>query len=202
MIDKSHIVGYKDLPSNRTKLKCFHVFYMIRERGKEKHFDTPVYSEDGNFWSGAIRKLLARRVGSRIITFTSPYHKISIEEYEEARDEFMNRRRLFVHGKLGERFTQEELFGRIIEGKPSYLLGYKKAEIARWDLKEPPFIFLRDYGEDTEISGVILSLSDEELKRVDEYYKNYACRKKKVYPGRRNQDGESWIYVQGLYDDR
>lgn len=71
---------------------------------------------------------------------------------------------LFVYGTLKDPKVQKEVIGREVEAKEDILKGYSKGEIIIEGKIYP--ILVKGTGE---ISGLVLQVTNEELKKLDEY---------------------------------
>lgn len=95
---------------------------------------------------------------------------------------------LFVYGTLKKPDTQKEVIGRIAKGLPDTLEGYKKSKIKIDDVLYP--IIVPDLN--SSIEGLVLSITEEELKTIDEYETDAYKRKKVIL-----KSGKSaWAYVK------
>ena len=106
---------------------------------------------------------------------------------------------LFSYGTLPLTQVQKELFGRILEMHPDALAGFKKEKIK---IKVEPVVNLSGEEEHVIISfsgnnsdvveGMVLSITDYELKHADEYepvdYKRIQVTLK--------SGKQSWVYVK------
>lgn len=96
--------------------------------------------------------------------------------------------RLFVYGTLQIPTVQQVVFGRSIMGMPDTLTGFRKAEIMLGLHRYP--IAVRDV--DSQIDGLLLELTPEELKRGDEY-ETIAYERIRV---KLKSGIEAWVYCQ------
>jgi len=96
--------------------------------------------------------------------------------------------RLFIYGTLADPGIQKEVWGRKTESIPDILKGYKKSEI-KIDGEIYPLIIPDETGE---VSGLVIEVTDEELKKIDEYETGAYKRKKVIL-----ESGASvWVYVE------
>lgn len=96
--------------------------------------------------------------------------------------------RLFVYGTLQIPTVQQVVFGRSILGMPDTLPGFRKSEIELGLHRYP--IAVRD--ADSQINGLLLELTADELARGDEYEtKAYDRVRVKLKSGI-----EAWVYCQ------
>jgi gamma-glutamylcyclotransferase (GGCT)/AIG2-like uncharacterized protein YtfP len=96
---------------------------------------------------------------------------------------------LFVYGTLLEPEIQREAFGRSTRGEPDLLFGYERKEIFLHGETYP--IIMRQAG--ARVPGRVLSLTTEELKRLDKYedpiYQRIAVTL--------NSGRQAWVYAHG-----
>ena len=106
---------------------------------------------------------------------------------------------LFSYGTLQLERVQLETFGRTLEGHPDLLMGYRRETIL---IKVESVINLSGIEEHTIISytgkssdiveGVVLSITQDELIRADDYEtEDYKRIKVKLKSGK-----EAWVYVK------
>ena len=106
--------------------------------------------------------------------------------------------KLFSYGTLQQENVQMSTFGRILEGKPDAILGYRKEIL---EIKDPsvieksgkkyhPVVFASN--DPTEkIAGMVLLVSREELAQADEYeVSDYKRVSAKLASG-----VEAWVYI-------
>lgn len=72
---------------------------------------------------------------------------------------------VFIYGTLREPAVQQEVFGRRIDSRPDHLDGYGLTEIIVDGRKYPDLVV----EEDAAVKGDVIDLSDDELRRADEY---------------------------------
>lgn len=79
--------------------------------------------------------------------------------------------KLFTYGTLQNEDIQENLFGRILQGTPEILIGYKLNEIQieeEFGLMQYPIITETNKPEDT-ISGIVYEITTNDLHQADLY---------------------------------
>ncbi|TRX36964.1 gamma-glutamylcyclotransferase [Flavobacterium sp. ZT3R18] len=79
--------------------------------------------------------------------------------------------KLFTYGTLQNNDIQESLFGRILQGTPETLIGYKLNEIQieeEFGLIQYPIITETQQPEDT-ISGIVYEITTSDLHQADLY---------------------------------
>lgn len=84
--------------------------------------------------------------------------------------------RLFSYGTLRQPEVQQANYGRLLEGEPDALVGYRLAplaitdpEVVRISGKSVHFIGRRTGDADDRIEGVVFLLSEAELAATDRY---------------------------------
>jgi gamma-glutamylcyclotransferase (GGCT)/AIG2-like uncharacterized protein YtfP len=92
---------------------------------------------------------------------------------------------LFVYGTLKEPEVQSRVIGRIIKGIPDTLNGYTKSTITINNNTYP----IISQGEGN-VEGLILEVTTEELKKLDEYETSAYKRKKVTLKSGK----EAWAY--------
>src|SRR5688572_20820325 len=106
---------------------------------------------------------------------------------------------LFSYGTLQSASVQLKTFGRIPDGKADVLIGYKPSQILITDEKVITATGMTHYnnllftGKPTdEINGIVLSLTNAELKLADKYENsaNYIRKQIRLKSGIR-----AWMYV-------
>lgn len=105
---------------------------------------------------------------------------------------------LFSYGTLQQRSVQLANYGRLLEGEPDALVGYRLSAIAITDLEvlrisgEAVHLIARPTGDPADrISGMVLHLSAAELAATDTYETDaYARVEVTLESGR-----VSWAYV-------
>ena len=96
--------------------------------------------------------------------------------------------KLFIYGTLINPEIQKSILGRIINGMPDALEGYKKSAIKLDNEKYP--IIIPD--ENKMVNGFIIEISDDELKKIDEY-EGVEYKRKEII----SKSGISvWVYVK------
>lgn len=82
---------------------------------------------------------------------------------------------LFSYGTLQLANVQQELFGRLVHTVPDALGGYKKAKIKIrveyvTGFREEEHVIISYSGNELDIvDGIVLSITEKELKEADEY---------------------------------
>ncbi|MEK7195371.1 MAG: gamma-glutamylcyclotransferase family protein [Patescibacteria group bacterium] len=97
--------------------------------------------------------------------------------------------RLFIYGTLINPEVQKNVLGRVADGVPDALIGYKKSEI-EVEGKEYPLI-VPDEGE--KVGGLVINVADRELEKIDEYETAVYKRKSVVL----ERGISAWVYVKG-----
>lgn len=95
---------------------------------------------------------------------------------------------VFVYGTLRDPKIQTEIIGRLVEGSPDTLVGYKKSTITLRNTVYPILV----PEPNGIIEGEILKLTPDELARVDEYETNAYRRVKVTLKSGR----EAWVYLK------
>lgn len=95
---------------------------------------------------------------------------------------------LFVYGSLREPDMQKKVIGRIASSEKDVLEGFRRSTVELEGTTYP--IIFPDPNGGSPIEGFILSLTSEELKRVDEYETDAYQRKRVILKSGRN----AWIY--------
>lgn len=102
---------------------------------------------------------------------------------------------LFIYGTLREPAVQQEVFGRALDSRPDHLDGYGLTQITVEGRNYPDLVV----EEDAAVKGDVVALSDDELRRADEYETSAYDRRTFVlasgtaayaYVGRRGGSGE------------
>lgn len=97
---------------------------------------------------------------------------------------------LFVYGLLKKPEIQKEVIGRIIKGLDDSIKGYKKSTI---EINGEIFpILIKSNSPRDFIFGKVLEVSEEELKKIDEYETDAYKRKKVILLSGK----EVWVYVK------
>ena len=73
--------------------------------------------------------------------------------------------KLFIYGTLTKPEIQKGIFGRVVNGTSDALYGYEKSKI-EIDGGTYPIIIPNKNGK---VPGLVIEISDDELKRTDEY---------------------------------
>src|SRR3989344_677753 len=97
---------------------------------------------------------------------------------------------LFVYGTLKNHDVQNKVIGRIVNGKPDSLRGFRKSLITL-NNKEYPII-IEDQKSTRAIEGLVSELSEEELKKTDEY-EGDAYRRQMIML---NSGLKAWVYTR------
>ncbi len=106
--------------------------------------------------------------------------------------------RLFSYGTLGLATVQSAVFGRLVPSAPDALLGF---EVRHLTITDPAVlgtsgqavhpILVRSADPQAEVTGVVLSVSDQELAAADRYeVDDYARVRASLRSG-----GWAWAYV-------
>ena len=105
---------------------------------------------------------------------------------------------LFSYGTLRYEKVQLETFGRILEGQPDRLIGYRLSSVKITDPKvlamsgeavHPMLIWTGDTGD--EVDGVVFQVSQAELQKADAYeVADYQRVEAPLQSG-----GKTWVYV-------
>lgn len=95
---------------------------------------------------------------------------------------------LFVYGTLRDKNIEKQAIGREINGNPDSLEGYEKKIIMIRN--EPyPIIFPN---KDSSVHGLVLEVTEDELKKIDEYESDIYIRKRVVL----KSGSKAWAYVE------
>ena len=96
---------------------------------------------------------------------------------------------LLVYGTLRDPQVQEAVIGRCVVGRPARLYGYEKRSLRQGAAVYP---ILVEASAAHFVDGHILSVTDEELRRMDEY-EGHTYRRIRVAV-----DGgeECWVYAE------
>jgi len=96
--------------------------------------------------------------------------------------------KLFVYGTLKNPKIQQRVIGRALTGIPATLKGYKNSKIK---IEEKSYsVFFP--GENKSVRGLILSITEKELKFIDNYETNAYQRKKAFL-----DNGEKmWVFAK------
>lgn len=99
---------------------------------------------------------------------------------------------LFVYGLLKKPEIQKKIIGRIVEGSEDSIKGYKISQI---NIENEIFpILIKSNSPRDFVVGLVLEVSDDELKKIDKYKTDAYKRKKVVLSSGR----ESWVYVKNI----
>ncbi|MCC6896161.1 MAG: gamma-glutamylcyclotransferase [Anaerolineae bacterium] len=94
---------------------------------------------------------------------------------------------LFVYGTLQDPAVQERIIGRVVIGTPDTLEGFFKSQMSMPEGIYP--LVIPRHGH--EVAGLVLEVTEEELRRMD-VYETTAYRRVRV-PLRSGR--ESWVYA-------
>lgn len=94
---------------------------------------------------------------------------------------------LFVYGTLQDPAVQERIIGRVVKGSPDTLEGFFKSQMSMPEGIYPLVIPRHGY----EVYGMLLEVTDEELRRMD-VYETTAYRRVRV---QLRSGRESWVYA-------
>lgn len=111
--------------------------------------------------------------------------------------------KLFSYGTLQLEKVQLEVFGRTLKMVPDTLVGYKKEKVKiKVDFVvnvsgEEEHVIVSHTGDDSDlVEGVVLSITEDELKHADEYETDdYKRIRLTLKSGIR-----SWVYVKNVED--
>jgi len=106
---------------------------------------------------------------------------------------------LFSYGTLQLEKVQLESFGRLLQGKPDKLPGYKMAYLEIKDemvlkrsQQEKHPIAIKSENKSDFITGTVFEITNEELQKADDYeVADYIRKNEKLESGI-----EAWVYVQ------
>ncbi len=96
---------------------------------------------------------------------------------------------LFTYGTLQDLQVQEYIFGRILNGKPDFLFGYKRFENAVYG--RYPLVLHTKNGED-KVAGTVYEVSLVDLKKAD-IYETSAYKRKKF---QLESGVTAWVYIE------
>jgi gamma-glutamylcyclotransferase (GGCT)/AIG2-like uncharacterized protein YtfP len=106
---------------------------------------------------------------------------------------------LFSYGTLQSKQVQLDVFGRVLNGQPDILIGYKKELIKIKEHSddrsnsEGEYVTLIGTGDDVDmIEGVVFLVTEAELQKADEYETD-AYKKVEVLLQSGNK---AWVYVK------
>jgi len=74
-------------------------------------------------------------------------------------------RKLFIYGTLREPAVQRELWQRVVEGVPDALRDHERVAVTLLGKTYPDLAV----SSGSEVEGVVVELTDEELKSADDY---------------------------------
>lgn len=93
---------------------------------------------------------------------------------------------LFVYGTLRYPKIQKEAFGRSEKGVPNVLKGYEKSKVM---IDNEPYPIIKPH-KGTSVHGLVLSVTQSELKLLDKYESDIYTRKKVVLTSGKR----AWVY--------
>ena len=96
---------------------------------------------------------------------------------------------LFTYGTLQDSQVQEYIFGRILNGNPDALLGFKKMENAVYG--RYPLVLQTKKLED-KVSGTVYEVSEIDLKKADIY--ETSAYKREKFP--LESGSSAWVYIE------
>lgn len=97
---------------------------------------------------------------------------------------------LFVYGLLKKPEIQKKIIGKIVEGSEDSIKGYKISQI---NIENEIFpILIKSNNPRDFVVGLVLEVSDDELKKIDKFEGDDYKRKKIIL----NSGKESWVYVR------
>ncbi|MEK6824076.1 MAG: gamma-glutamylcyclotransferase family protein [Nanoarchaeota archaeon] len=97
---------------------------------------------------------------------------------------------IFVYGNLRNLEIQKKVIGRIAESSEDSIRGYKLSQI---NLRGEIFPILITSGSSRDfVVGLVLEVSEEELKKIDKFETDAYKRKRVVL----SSGKESWVYVK------
>lgn len=96
---------------------------------------------------------------------------------------------LFTYGTLQEEQVQQDVFGRLVQGHPDALLGFKKMENAVYG--QYPVVIPTEDAKD-KVKGTVYQVSLTNLEKADAYETDAYKREK--FP---LESGlEAWVYIE------
>ncbi|NJB71792.1 gamma-glutamylcyclotransferase (GGCT)/AIG2-like uncharacterized protein YtfP [Saonia flava] len=98
---------------------------------------------------------------------------------------------LFTYGTLQDPQVQHYIYGRILDGKPDFLLGHKRLKNAVYG-KYP--LVVKTNHENDSVPGMVYYISYEELLKTDVYETNAYRREKATL----KSGIDAWVYVENL----
>lgn len=96
---------------------------------------------------------------------------------------------LFTYGTLQDLQVQEYLFGRILDGKPDALFGFKRFENAVYG-RYP--LVLHTKNEEDKVEGMVYKVSTADLKKADIYETSAYKREKFLL----ESGTMAWVYIE------
>lgn len=93
---------------------------------------------------------------------------------------------LFVYGTLKDPGAQKKVIGRVVEVFPDILEGYKKSQVKIHGKNYPIAI----PNSTSSIKGLVLSVTPDELKIIDEYETDAYQRRKVIL----KRGKSAWVY--------
>lgn len=94
---------------------------------------------------------------------------------------------LFVYGTLKNSKIQKKIIGRVVKGISDIVVGYRIKTITIEGKKYS--IFVKDKGL---VTGLVLKLTSEELKKIDKYETNAYRRVPEIL----KSGTKAWVYVK------
>ena len=96
---------------------------------------------------------------------------------------------LFTYGTLQDLQVQEYIFGRTLEGKSDFLLGFKRFENAVYD--RYPLVIQTQNVED-KVEGMVYEVSVDDLKKAD-IYETSAYKRERF---QLESGTVAWLYIE------
>ncbi|MBO0323829.1 gamma-glutamylcyclotransferase [Muricauda sp. CAU 1633] len=96
---------------------------------------------------------------------------------------------LFTYGTLQDLQVQEYIFGRILDGKPDFLSGFKRFENAVYG-RYP--LVLHTENEEDKVEGMVYKVSIADLKKAD-IYETSAYKREKFHL---ESGTVAWVYIE------
>lgn len=96
--------------------------------------------------------------------------------------------RLFAYGTLKNPLVQKKAIGRVVQGTPDILEGFILSKI-KIERKNYPVIIRKN---DSKVKGLILSVTVEEVKQIDDYETKAYERQKIIL----KSGSEAWVYLK------
>ena len=94
---------------------------------------------------------------------------------------------LFVYGTLTEPETQKKVLGKIVDGVPDVLEGYRKSTIIIHGNSYPDIVKASSFSVD----GLVIPVTTDELELIDNYETDWYNRIKVVLKSGK----QVWVYV-------